>query len=67
MPRIVGAAVLALCAFFALGPDAWVEAVLPLPWTDTAHALARAIFVVIGAGAGVLLWRSFKKTDATGP
>lgn len=58
--RVIGAILLAVCAFFAFAPEDWVTGLLPLPWSDTALVLARVTFLVIGGGAAVLLWRSFR-------
>jgi hypothetical protein len=57
--RIIGAIILAICAFFGFAPEDWVTGLLPLPWSDTALVLARVTFLVIGGGAVVFLWQSF--------
>jgi len=52
--------VAAICVFFAFAPAQWIAAVLPLPWTDITLVMSRAIFLVIGGGAALVLWRHYK-------
>ena len=60
--KVAAIVILPVCAFFALAPDEWIMAVLPLPWTAPALAISRAIFLIIGAGAAVVVWRYYKAT-----
>jgi hypothetical protein len=56
--------VFVLCLFFAFGPTEWITGWLALPWSDASLAITRAIFLVIGGGAAVVLWRYFHKPSA---
>jgi hypothetical protein len=58
--RLAAGIVAVICAFFAFAPGEWIAAVLPLPWTEPSLVMARAIFLVIGGGAVVVLWRYYK-------
>jgi hypothetical protein len=65
--KIAAAVALAICAFFAFSPDAWIAGLLPAPWSEAALAMARIAFLIIGGGAAVVLWRHFRPPSRQPP